>query len=177
MTQQARHRPPTGLLLLATLALSAPGCTSLNLAGLPLTGKLAEESRYKSMDGEFRTAATMSEQSYHSVRQARAEGAIVLEVAGASGRVIPLPANGQTVYVSNLLKQAGIHEEFKFIDATLFRHSSESIGGLPMIVKMTNDGDRVRPETDYALQPGDRLRVQKGTSPALKGFLSTLLGV
>lgn len=100
---------------------------------------------------------------YQGTKQAKANGGIVLQVVGDETpvRVLPLPAEGQSVYVSQLLTQSGVKKQLGAVKATLFRHSTGSIGGMPMECKMTKDGENVRPESDYALQPGDRLRVEK----------------
>jgi hypothetical protein len=165
------------LALLAGVALVSSGCTSIDLPALPFMPGRGQETRYKGVDGDFQMQTAIGEESYHSVRRALSENAIVLEVDGAGGRVLPLPTEQKAVYVSDLLRQAGVIRKIGHIEATLYRHSPTSIGGLPMEVKMSDDGDTVRPECDYALQAGDRLRVQKAAHPALKGLLSTALGI
>jgi hypothetical protein len=162
--------------------MSATGCTSLKLPALSLPGLLpgasTDQSQYEGMDGSFQLQPSASEQIYHSVQRARSENAIVLEVVGDSTpvRVLPLPPGNKAVYVSNLLEQTGVRKKLDTVKATLYRHSSDSIGGIPMDVKMTRDARRVRPESDYALQAGDRLRVEKAISPVVAQLMNAVLG-
>jgi hypothetical protein len=122
--------------------------------------------------------ASVSEQVYHSVRQARAENGIVLQVVGDSNqsRILPLPPENKAVYVSDLLEQTGVRKQLDAVQATLYRYSTGSIGGIKMAVKMSKDGRTVRPESDYALQAGDRLQVQQAPNPALQSLLNATLG-
>lgn len=158
--------------LLASTAIFATGCTSLKLPNLSIG---AADPTFKSPD--FQLTASVSEEAYHGVRQAKAQNSIVLEIVGDSTpvRVLPLPAE-KAVYVSDLLEQTGVAEKLGAVEATLYRSATDSIGGLPMDVRIASDGKTVRPESDYALQAGDRLRVAKGTHPALKGLLGSVLG-
>ncbi len=152
---------------------AAAGCSTLKLPNMTMSA--APDSPYES--AEFPLVGSVSQQAYQGVRQAKAQHAVVLEVVGDSEpvRVLPLPQD-RAVYVSNLLRDTGVTEKLGVIEATLFRQSAESIGGLPMEVRIAGDGQTVRPESDYALQAGDRLKVSKGTHPALKGLLGPLLG-
>ena len=156
------------------------GCSTLKLPNLPnfpfsSRGTDAAEM-YKSAD--FPVVGSVSEQAYHGVRQAKSQHAVVLEVVGDSEpvRVLPLPS-GQTVYVSNLLSDTGVAKKLGVIEATLYRSEADSIGGLPMEVRIAGDGQTVRPESDYALRPGDRLRVAEGAHPLLEGLFGSVLGL
>ena len=123
---------------------------------------------------------SQSEEEYHRIRQARSQNAIVLQIVGDSSpsRVLPLPSDGRSVYVTTLLKQTGVQEKLGGkIQATLYRHSKDSITGIPMEVVMSKDGQRVRPETDYTLRAGDRLRVGEAPSEILPAVFSTFLGI
>ena len=162
-----------GCILLATFS----GCKALNLPNFNLNNELVGVARYNSADQPL--AGSLTEQAYHKVRQAKTQNSIVLEVVNDEEpvRVLPLPADGNSVYVSNLIKDTGVAEKLGVIEATLYRPSSEAIGGLPMEVQIASDGSTVRPESDYALQPGDRLRVSKGQHPILKGLMSGVLGL
>jgi len=172
----ASKRSTSSLMAAALMlaAIASTGCSTLKLPSLAFGS--APEARYKSPD--FQLTSTVSEEAYHSVRQAKAQNSIVLEVVGDSTpvRVLPLPAE-KSVYVSDLLEQTGVAKKLGVVDATLYRHATDSIGGLPLEVRIAGDGQTVRPESDYALQAGDRLRVAKGTHPALKGLLGTVLGM
>lgn len=176
MTRRTLSHPPlTPVWLFATLAVMATGCSSLDLPAHPFSKRGSD--KYLGVDGSV--PGNLTEQAYHSVRKARSENAIVLEIASDSTpiRVLPLPPGQESVYVSNLLKETGISQKLGSIEATLFRHSTDAIGGIPMEVKMSPDGRHVQPESDYALQAGDRLAVREATSPAVKGMLSAVLGL
>jgi hypothetical protein len=45
-----------------------------------------------------------------------------------------------------------------------------------MQVEMSDDCGTVRPESDYALQPGDRLKVWKVPNPAMGKLYNAFLG-
>ncbi len=175
-----KTNPKTTHLLRFSFALTtvlATGCTTLNLP--VLTFSKPASSEYRSVDPGFQLEPLNSEQAYYSVRQARSQNAIVLEVAGDSTpvRVLPLPPGEKSVFVSDLLNQTGIQKKFGSLQATLFRYSPESIGGLRMDVKMAPDGRSVRAVSDYALHAGDRLRVSKAANPGLKGLVNMVLGI
>lgn len=176
MTPTSPKRRPAMLLLgLAVLAVGNTGCSYLNLPAMPFGTPVPDE--YRGEPG-FDTRNRVSEQLYHAVRQARTEKGIVLEVVGDStpARVMPLPSDEKAVYVSTLLKQTGVLESLDAVDATLYRHSTEAISGIPMEVRMSKDGKSVRPESDYALQAGDRLRVAKAPNPAVQSLYNFVLG-
>ena len=114
-----------------------------------------------------------AETLYHAVRQARGQGSMVLQVVGDSqpARTLPLPPGGQAVYLSQMLDQTGVAQKLGAMDVMLFRYSDQMPGGLRMKVTMDKDGGRVQPASDYALQPGDRVRVRPlGGSKMLDGF-------
>ena len=162
---------------LAAITLCSQGCTTLNL---PKTPFHKHSRAYQGVDSSFDGGQTsVSEQVYYAVRQANAENSVVLQVIGDENpaRVLPLPPDTQSVYVSELLTQTGVLQKLDSVNATLFRYSTDSIGGIPMEVKMSEDGDSVRPESDYALQPGDRLMVSKAPNPAMKVLINAVLGL
>ncbi len=155
------------------------GCTSLKLPNNAFSKPSSPEYQGGGIDSGFELDQSSGEQTYHSVRQARAQNAIVLQVAGDStpARVLPLPPGQKSVFVSDLLKQTGVQKKLGSVKATLFRYSTDTIGGQPMEVKMAPDGRSVRPVSDYALHAGDRLRVSKAASPAMKGLVNMVLGI
>lgn len=161
----------------AVLVMASTGCSSIKLPNLPFGPEPMGVARYKSPDAT--SFGALSEKAYNGVRQAKAQNSVVLEVVDDSEpvRVLPLPGEGKSVYVSNLLEDTGVADKLGTIEATLYRQSTEAIGGLPMEVLIAGDGQTVLPESDYALQPGDRLRVNKGTHPLLKGLLGGVLGI
>ena len=176
MTPQLRP-PNWTLLCIAAVTLSCQGCTNLKL---PKTAFSVHSRAYQGVDSSYDGGQTYaSEQVYQAVRQARAENGVVLQVIGddVAARVLPLPPGTHSVYVSELLTQTGVLKKLVNVDATLFRSSTDSIGGIPMEVNMSKDGKSVRPESDYSLQAGDRLMVSKATNPAAQAMFNALLGL
>jgi hypothetical protein len=174
MTRNPHHRSICCVFLLSLVV--ATGCTSLQLPALPFG--MSAPLGTPQVSGEFQLQPSASEQVYQSVKQARSQNAIVLQIVGDSTpvRILPLPTGDKSVFVSDLLKQSGVTRKLGSVEATLFRNSSEAIGGIPLSVKMDPDGRSPRPESDYALHPGDRLRVHEAPSPALKGLFNAVLG-
>lgn len=174
--------PRNGLIcvLWAALAVASSGCAGLQVPELSLK-KLPfsppTSPHYQGVESGFDVQADDGEQLYHSVREALNRNAVVLQVVGdtAPVRVLPLPSDGRSVTVSHLLTQTGVSKKLGSHQATLFRPAAGSIAGIPLHIKMADDGHSIRPESDYALRPGDRLRVRKAVSPQLKGMLESLL--
>jgi hypothetical protein len=176
MTPQYRRQNLT-LLGLATITLCATGCTSITM---PKTVFSKHSREYQGIDGAFDGGQTsISEKVHLAVRQAKAENGVVLQVVGDDNpaRVLPLPPGRQSVYVSELLTQTGVQQKLENVHATLYRHSTDSIGGIPMEVKMSKDGDSVRPESDYSLQSGERLMASKAPHPAMQSLVHAILGL
>ena len=152
------------------LACLTTGCESLRPGVFVHPEKLVG---YQNLSETRPLEPSASAMLYRKVQQASSRNAIVLQVLGddVPVRVLPLPADGKTVFVSDLLGQTGVLAKLESIEATLFRNSAEALGGVRMEVKMSPEGDAVRPESDYALQPGDRLRVQKRQFNSLEQLL------
>lgn len=172
----------SGLFALSALAflIGQTGCSVIEVPASPFAHPASQLGEYRGLEGAQPIQGSDPQQVYQGVRQARAQNAIVLHVPGDEPaiRVLPLPTDGdRSVYVSNLLQETGVQKKLGSVQATLFRHSSDSINGIPMDCKMQKDGQAVRPESDYALQPGDRLRVVKAPSPAMKGLVNMILGI
>lgn len=164
----------------AVLVIAATGCAGLQvpewkLKSLPFT--VPESPRYQGLEPGFEMAGESAAQLHYRVREAQSRNAVVLQVVGDSSpvRVLPLPSDGRSVTVSNLLTQSGVSNKWGALDVTLFRPASGMIGGLPLEIKFDDHGHAVRPESDYALRPGDRVRVRKAVNPQLKGMLESLL--
>ena len=165
-------------LCVVILALTAQGCAHLTIPKTPF----ARHSRqYQGVDSSYDNGqSAVSKAVYHSVRRAKAENSVVLQVLGDEenpARVLPLPPGTQSVYVSELLTQTGVLQELKFVDATLFRYSTGAIGGIPMVVKMNNERTAVLPESDYSLQAGDRLMVSRAANPVMQTLVNSLFGM
>jgi hypothetical protein len=156
-----------GILLMGVGILTSVGCSSLTVPKTAFSNRSKiDPSAY---ENGFELDTGSAEIIYHAVRAARGNNAVVLQISGekAGIKTLPLPEDGQAVYVSQLLTQTGTMKKLGGVSATLFRYSTSTIGGLRMEVKMSPDFSTVRPECDYALQPGDRLRVSRSSSSAL----------
>ncbi len=121
--------------------------------------------------------ANDSAEVFQRIREAKSQNSIVLQIEGDSSpiRVLPLPPDGQSVFVSDLLKQTGIQDKLGRIQATLYRPTVETPSGIKMAVKFSERGGAIRPESDYALQAGDRLKVAKDEQSAFAGMFDQLL--
>ena len=166
----------------AFLAVAFSGCTPLNLTELriPKTPfSKPEGNQYPGSPTGFELQPEAAEQVYNGVREAKARNAVVLQVVNDSTpvRVLPLPADGRSVTVSTLLGQTKVAKKLGCVNATLFRPSADSISGMPLEIKLEKDGRSVRPETDYALRAGDRLRVRKAVNPAIQDLVNGVLGL
>ena len=160
--------------ILACLAFT--GCTSFELPGTAF--QRPSNPDYLSATSSLDLDHSVQEKAYYAVRQAKAQNGVVLEVAGDSNpaRTMPLPDAGQSVYVSDLLKETGVLAKLEHVGATLYRYSPGTVNGMPMEVRMSDDCGTVRPESDYALQAGDRLRVWKVANPAMGKLYNAFLG-
>lgn len=134
----------------------------------------AKSRPHGAFEGGFEGDADTAEKLYYATREAAAKQSIVLQVVGDDEpvRVLPLPPEGQTVRVSQLLEQTGVLKKLGGIEVTLFRHAPGIVGGSRMSIKMS-EGTRVRPESDYSLRAGDRIRVEKISSNPLKALLDS----
>ena len=148
------------------------------MIGLPGLSK-DSQSLYTGADPAFAANQAMSGNTFQAVRQAKSQNAIVLQVLGDRDpiRVLPLPGEGQSVLVSDLLRQAGLATKFSSMNVVVFRSATGMPGGIRMEVRMEGKGDGVQPATDYALQAGDRIQVAKSTSDVFEGMLSATFGL
>lgn len=164
------------LSLLLALALSFTGCSSFQLPTFSL-GK--EDSRYTGVDSGMLLDVSVNEKVYMAVRQAAAQNRIVLHVLGDSDpiRVLPLPNEGHPVTITDLLRQSGASEKIGSMTITLIRWTPTSPNGIKMNVRMSRDGKSVTPETDYTLQPGDRIQLAKGRIQPPSSLIGEMLGV
>lgn len=127
-------------------------------------------------------SASMTEDIYHKVKQAKQQDAVVLQVVGDRDpvRVLPLPTTEvsgakRSVYVSTLLQQSGVMDKFRNLEAALYRPADHSLDGIRMNVIISEEG-LVRPESDYALRPGDRLVVREAQAMDLASITDMLMG-
>jgi hypothetical protein len=153
------------------------GCAPLRTPNSPFHGQQLS-SGYQQQNLATAAGGAMNEKAYYAVKQAKSENAVVLQVVDEKplSTVLPLPEAGRTAYVSELLTQSGVIQKLGHVQATLYRYSPEFITGLPMEIKMGRSGDNVQPASDYALQAGDRLVVEKSVNPALAMLFEGILG-
>lgn len=183
MTSTLRLARRSTWLSLAMLALGCTGCHVLNLptAGIFSINKEDPRSRYIGLDPGFELDADESQEIYNKVRQAKAQQSVVLHVIDDDlpPRILPLPASetGKSVFVSDLLGQTGVQHKLGAVQVVLIRPVADSSGGLRMPVNMDKEKRSVLPESDYALQPGDRLRVEKAPPPSIRHLVEMALGV
>lgn len=118
-----------------------------------------------------------SEEVFLRVREAKAQNSVVVQVIGDSVpvRVLPLPPGERSVFVSDLLKQTGLQDKMGAIKVTVYRHSTHSPMGIPMDVRFTAPGGDVRPESDYALRAGDRLRIAEDDRSMIAEMLNAFI--
>lgn len=114
-------------------------------------------------DGPFALQPSDSEEVFRRVREAKTQNSVVVQVVGDSTpvRVLPLPPDQRSVFISDLLKQTGLIDKLGPMRVTVFRPNPHAPMGIPMEVKFIAKGGDVRPETDYSLQAGDRIRIAK----------------
>ncbi len=138
-------------------------------------------------------SSTFTQEAYESVRNAKANHSIVLQVLDDDVpiRVLPLPPAGASgpggdgpgggaappsVYVSTLLQQTGVLHKLGKVQAALYRPAPNSLDGVRMDVLFSpHDAKQVRPESDYALRPGDRLVVRKDNRLGMDSLIDMVL--
>lgn len=157
------HRPKVcrGIVLAALLGLG--GCNLMEFRPMGGDGSLAAD-----------TQAT--EDLYRRLREAQSQNAVLVQVIGDSTplRVLPLPPDNRSIFVSQLLQQTGILDKFGAIEVKVYRATPGMPGGVPMEVRFNPKTGDIRPECDYALCPGDRIRVAEADS-AFESFLDRLI--
>ncbi len=163
----------SGYLLVATV-ISVQFCTGCSLLPGGASKSVVDTATTGDAPGFVlkpnRDAAMLSK-----VEQAKDENAIVLHVSGDSGgpRTLPLPPEGQSVSVGDLLQQTGLGDRLGAMQARVHRQEH----GQPESVRMDVlfNGKTVRPETDYALRPGDVVQVRRDPNNALSRFMDGII--
>lgn len=156
--------------LIASLVLSCSGCSLLN------TTSLDGKPNTSQADIKRTLQPNAAAETFQKVKQAKRENAVILQVQGDPEpvRILPLPQDGQSVFVSDLLKQTGVFRKFGRVHAELYRDSTNLMDGVRMRVDIQG-GDRITPGTDYALRPGDRLLVRRVSTTALGDAMEEIL--
>jgi len=161
------HRLPISTLWVVAIAIVCCGGCSL----------LQKSGGNKGLDATMALQGSESADAFQRMRQAKSQNAIVLQVEGDSEpiRVLPLPPDGRPVFVSDLLRQTGVQEKMNRMLVTVHRSSPVDYEGAKMDVRFEEDGDAIRPETDYALQSGDRIRIRKDSRTAFGNMMEQIL--
>jgi hypothetical protein len=143
-------------------------------SGCSTFSKANKESR---LDPAVPLQGSDSAEVFKRIQQAKAQNSVVLQVAGDSQpiRVLPLPTDGTPVFVSDLLRQTGIQEKMGRMMVTVHRSSAVDYAGAKMEVRFDDEGEIVRPETDYALQSGDRVKIAKDPRTSFGTLLDQIL--
>ncbi|MCM2370518.1 hypothetical protein [Aporhodopirellula aestuarii] len=186
---------------LATLPFSLAGCSLFPgasfkmpaitaLTAAPSVDAAAQQANYVPVGaGASLPSSTFTQEVYQSVRNAKANNSVVLQILDDDVpiRVLPLPTpdaasgdgsvpGGQSVFVSTLLQQTGVLKKLGKVQAALYRPSPDSFEGVRMDVLFVNRApEQIRPESDYALRPGDRLVVAKDTRVGMESFIDMVL--
>ena len=140
----------------------------------------SQTSPFRHVDGamltpSMATSESMSMESYAKIQQAEAQNSIVLQIHGddVPFRVLPLPDDGRSVFVSELLRETGIEKRLGMMNVALFRKAPGAIEGARMAVEFA-DG-KVVPTTDYSLRPGDRIEVRKTQKSPFRAVRALIL--
>ncbi|MEL6894637.1 MAG: hypothetical protein AAFP90_00850 [Planctomycetota bacterium] len=170
-------RTPSGSAALPTLPMPNLPTPSLQMpTGLIPKQLIGEKAGDRlAVPEEVQLVGSNAADVLRKVQEAKGRNALVLQVDGDSQpvRILPMPPDGKPVYVSDLIKQTGLQKRFGRMNADLFRASTENPGGIRMKVEFLRGSSNVRPESDYALRSGDRLRVRKDNSSALAEIIET----
>lgn len=202
MTIATKPREPSiSLLLLSLLFVSAaPGCSlfSAPSVSMPsaieniLPGAASSKSRYVPVGHDVTLQSSgFTEDVYQAVRKAKQTNSIVLQVYEDSEalRILPLPSTNQTdtmvgntgttggIFTSTLLKQTGVLKKYGKVQVAVFRPSPSSFDGVRMDVMFApGSGREIRPESDYALRPGDRIVVRKDDRMSVDSLVDFAMG-
>jgi len=196
------------LVLLAVVSLASSGCSTLVTSGFkmvgtgnqPVSSAAGPESNYVPVGGiGTLPSGTFTQEVYQSVRKAKANNSIVLQVLDDEIpiRVLPLPSpdsgggigagigagggagsavGGRTVFVSTLLTQTGVMQKLGRAQAALYRPSPANYEGIRMDVLFSEAApEQVRPESDYALRPGDRIVIRKDDRMGMTNIIDMVL--
>lgn len=176
---------------------STPGLKMPTLPGLtspPIPTQAEVQANYVPVGSTASLpSATFNQEVYQSVRNAKANNSIVLQVLDDDTpiRILPLPSaegsasdpavaspgGGRSVFVSTLLNQTGVMRKLGKAQAALYRPSPENYEGIRMDVLFSaHSTEQVRPESDYALRPGDRLVIRKDDRMGMSSFIDMALG-
>ncbi len=187
MTNRPLLLSPSWLIVLLVSLAASTGCTALkvpalqipsvSLPSVPGLKASGSDTPYSGVEAQT-LVGSQSADTYQKIKQAKAQNAIVLQVANDSVpvRVLPLPGGGKSVFVSELLSQTGLLTRLgSRTHAVLHRPSPDSLSGIKMEIKLNQDGDAVATACDYALRPGDRIVISKSESTGMQELVNLVL--
>ncbi|WP_404309987.1 hypothetical protein [Neorhodopirellula lusitana] len=193
-------------LLVLLMACFAPGCSLFSMptmkmpdvsgsmmGGLESAGVIQSDEpgdSYLPVGGNVSLqSSSFTQDVYQAVRKAKESNSIVMQVVGDQEpiRVLPLPAaadisaaNGTMptgIFVSTLLKQTGVIKKLGRVEAALYRPSPASFEGVRMDIQFSpRQKDQIRPESDYALRPGDRIIIRRDERVGFDSLVDLALG-
>lgn len=179
----------SGCSLFSTSAMKFPSMSGF--ASRPIPSQMELQANYVPV-GSTATlpSGSFNQEVYQSVRNAKANNSIVLQVLDDDVpiRILPLPSpgtgandgsasGGRSVFVSTLLAQTGVMRKLGKAQAALYRPSPDNYEGVRMDVLFAEHStEQVRPESDYALRPGDRLVIRKDDRMGMSSLIDYALG-
>ncbi|MBB3207202.1 hypothetical protein FHS27_003021 [Rhodopirellula rubra] len=171
----------TGCSMFPGAAIKMPALTALGTGAAP-SASVQQENYVPVGVNASLPSSTFTQEVYQSVRNAKANNSIVLQILDDDVpiRVLPLPNGesgaGQSVFVSTLLEQTGVMRKLGKVQAALYRPSPSSFEGVRMDVLFVDRApDQIRPESDYSLRPGDRLVIAKDTRMGMDSLIDMVL--
>jgi hypothetical protein len=150
----------------AVVLLISGGCSALNKTSVDPV-----------FEGSVPLQGSDSAELYQRIRQAKAQNSIVLQVEGDSEpvRILPLPPDGRAVFISDLLRQTGVQEKIGRMQVVVYRSSPVDFAGAKMEVRFDESGETIRPETDYHLQTGDRIKICPDSTSAMSRLFDQII--
>ncbi len=146
-------------LLIASFSLS--GCAMFSSPGNSMLSRSQGEKNDQPADNGMAT----SDQTV--VVELHREG-------GLAGRLrVPVKPG---MVVQDALEGSGVMDRFDRMTIKVRRFVKEQQSYLPLTAVYDHDRDEVRPESNYAIQPGDILIVTEDTSSSSQDMLQQLLG-
>ena len=102
---------------------------------------------------------------------------VTVEMQADSGenKVVQLP-HEDTLLAQTALQKSGAIKKFRRMNVSLVRARPDGRGPHKMEVKYESESQRVRPDSDYALLPGDKLIAVEDVSTPVDDAMETLLG-
>ena len=149
------------LFLLGCLLLLASGCTTLKSPGSFLLPGLGETKAEVAVDDQAVPDSQTMVVELHRLN-------------GLAGRVrVPVKPG---MVVQNVLEESGAFDQFSRMTIKLKRRVDGRQGYLPLTAVYDHGRKTVRPESNYAIRPGDFLIVTEDTTTSTDEMVQQLLG-